>query len=175
MPENRRGEGRLVVLENCTAASNIVGGTMIAVGSGANQALSFSSETTGLTSTGGGMGVRFVGILDDDVSAGQCPIAVWTDGIFELQLASSITTAALIGRPVYACISGGGLLVQTLGAVTGTIPVGTVVGLAAGTSGQYVRVKITPGAYNWGIFGRVDAIATSNAVLDFGNIFPPVL
>jgi len=40
----------------------------------------FSQGTAGFSGTGGGHGMRFVGILDDDVSANQCRHGVWTEG-----------------------------------------------------------------------------------------------
>ena len=165
--ENLISEGRLVTLE-CTAASNIAAGRMVAVNTGASMVYTFCNETVGLSGTAGAAGMRFIGILDDDVSANQCPITVWTEGVFELQLSSAITTAALIGRPVWGAISGTGNLVTTLAPNTGSYPVGSVVGLTNGTSGQTVNVKIKPGAFRWGSWNSVTGT-------EVGNHFPPTL
>jgi hypothetical protein len=141
---------------------------MVAVNTGVSLVYTFCNETAGLSGTAGAAGMRFIGILDDDVSAGQCPVTVWTEGVFELTLQSAITTAALIGRPVWGAISGTGNLVTTLGPATGSLPIGSVVGLTNGTSGQTVNVKIMPGAFRWGAFGTVTG--TEN-----GNTFPATL
>ena len=166
--ENLISEGKLVTLEGCTAASNIAAGRMVAVDTGASMIYSFDSEVAGLTGTGGAHGVRFIGILDDSVSAGQSPVTVWTEGVFDLQLQSAISTAALIGRPVWGAVSGGGALVTTLGTTTGSYPIGSVVGLTNGTSGEYVRVKIKPAAFRWGPY--LSLTGTEN-----GSHFPPTL
>lgn len=175
--ENRISEGNLVYLEKCTAASNIVAGRMVGINTGALTIFSYDREAAGFSGTGMAWGNRFIGILDEDVSAGQVGMSVWTKGIFELQLASSITTAASIGHPVWGCNSGGGRFVTTEGTgatgaandmVTGVYPIGTVVGLTNGTSGQYVRVKITPGAFRWG------ALLSSTGT-HMGNNFPPTI
>ena len=165
--ENRLSEGSIVTLE-CTAASNIVAGRMVAVNTGASMVYSFVHTTVGLSGTAGAMGMRFVGVTDDDVSAGQCPITVWTEGVFEFTLHSAISTAALIGRPVWGAVSGAGNLVTTLGPNTGSLPIGSVVGLTNGTSGQTVNVKIKPGAFRWGAWNSVTG--TEN-----GNTFPATL
>ena len=163
--ENLISEGKLVTLDGCTAASNIAAGRMVAVDTGASMLYTFTSEVAGLTGTGGAHGMRFIGVLDDDVSAGQCPVTVWTEGVFEFTLQSGITTAALIGRPVWGAVSGTGNLVTTLGTTTGSYPIGSVVGLTNGTSGQTVRVKIMPGAFRWGSWNSLTGT-------EFGNKFP---
>src|SRR3990167_8719252 len=115
MPENRLSEGSRVTLANATAASNIDAGTMVAVNTGANTIYTFAREVTGLSATGGGIGCRFIGVLDDNVSAGQSPIVVWTDGVFEFQLATAISTAVFVGMPVYGPLSGAGIRVGQVG------------------------------------------------------------
>ena len=166
--ENKISEGKLVYLEKCTAASNIAAGRMIGINTGANTLFSFDSESVGFSGTGGAKGARFVGILDESVSAGQVGVNVWTEGVFDLQLQSAISTGATIGHPVWGAVSGGGALVTTLGTTTGETPIGTVVGIVNGTSGEFVRVKITPGAFNWG------ALLSSTGT-HMGNNFPPSL
>ena len=168
MSENRISEGNYIFLEGATAASNIAAGRMVGTNTAVSTIYTLTRETAGLSGTGGAFGMRFIGILDDDVSAGQVGVGVWTEGVFELQLQSGITTGALLGRPVYAAISGTGNLVSTLDAATGSFPVGSVVGLINGTSGQYVRVRITPGAFRWGAWNSVTGITQ-------GNTFPPTV
>ena len=166
--ENRISEGKLVYFEKCTAASNISAGRMVATNTAVGTIFTFAGETTGLSGTAGAFGARFIGILDEGVSALQVGMSIWTEGIFDLQLCSGITTAATIGHPVYGAISGSGNLVGTLGTTTGETPIGTVVGRTNGTSGEYVRVKIVPGAFNWG------ALLSSTGT-HMGNNFPPSL
>lgn len=181
MAENLVSEGKLVTLVNATAASNIAAGIMVGVNTGVNTIYSLSRETTGLAGTGGTFGCRFLGVLDATVSGGQSPITVWAEGVFRFQLATAISTAAFIGMPVYAPLSGAGDRVGTVGdgPLTGSLPIGTVVGVstanAGNTSGGWVDVRIMPGAYRWGIYGRADAIATGNALVEHGDVWPPVM
>jgi hypothetical protein len=171
--ENFVSEGNLIALQ-ATAFSNIAAGRMVAVHSATNAIYSFDGEAAGASSTARSLGMRFIGILADDVSANQCPIVIYTRGVFDLQLQSAITTAARVGRPVYPCVSGGGLLVSTTGYASGCVPVGTVVGIQSGaaaglgTSGSFVQVKITPGAFRWRAFG-------SETGIEQGDNFPPSL
>jgi len=58
----------------------------------------------------------FLGLLIDDVSAGQCPVVVWTEGVFDFNLIVVLLQAALIGRPVWPSATGGGSRVTTLAA-----------------------------------------------------------
>jgi len=180
MPINNYiSEGKLVVFENATAYSNIAAGRMVAIDSGANNITSFDTETAGFTGTGAMLGARFIGVLDDNVSANQSPVAVWTEGVFQFILDTAISTAALIGRPAFAARSGGGQYVSTLaaGAATGQLPIGTFVGVSTmtitapaatmGTSGTWARVKIMPGAFRWG----PRAVATGSCI---GFNFPPL-
>ena len=174
MAENMIGGGALVTLEGATCASNIVAGTMVGVNTAANSIFSYCRETTGFSGTGGAFGMRFVGVLDDNVSAGQVSPAVWTEGIFRFQLQAGNSGAVLVGRPVYAASSGAGLLVSAnsggaASVPTGTWPVGTVVQYGvSGTAGDYLHVKINPGAYFWGG-------AFMKASTGWGNDYPPSL
>ena len=180
MPINNYiSEGKLVVFENATAYSNIAAGRMVAIDSGANNITSFDTETAGFTGTGAMLGARFIGVLDDNVSANQSPVAVWTEGVFEFMIDTSITTLAFIGRPAFAARSGGGRYISTnaAGAATGQLPIGTFVGISTrtltgpaaimGTSGTWSHVKINPGAFRWG----ARAIATGSCI---GFNFPPL-
>ena len=175
MAENMIGGGALVTLEGATCASNIAAGSMVGVNTAANTIFSYSRETAGFSGTAGAFGMRFIGVLDDDVSAGQVSPAVWTEGVFRFrfQLGNS-GGAALVGRPVYAASSGGGTLVSSFsggaaGNPTGTWPVGTVVQYGvSGTAGDYIHVKINPGAFLWGGYAMI-------ATTGLGNDYPPTL
>jgi len=181
MPINNYiSEGKLVVFENATAYSNIAAGRMVAIDSGANNITTLDCGTAGFSGTGNMLGARFIGVLDDNVSANQSPIAVWTEGVFQFYLEAGITTAALIGRPAFAGSGGGGANVNTLAIgtnPTGQHPIGTFVGVSTmtttapaatiGSSGTFCRVKITPGAFRWG----PRAVATGSC-LSFN--FPPL-
>lgn len=173
MSENLVSEGRLLTLEGATAFSNIAAGRLVVVATGINSIFSGDREAASNSSTAM-IGGACLGILDEAVSAGQEPITVWTEGVFRLQLASSSTLSAtaMIGKPVYIVNSGGGALVDTT-AVTGDYPVGTIVGIPDGLepSGKFVNVKITPGAFRWGVFG----VQTATQANNFGHVFPPLI
>ena len=175
MSENRVSEGELVTLEGATAASNIAAGCMVGVGTGVNLVYSLDREAAGFTGTALAGG-RFVGVLDESISAGQSPVTVWTNGVFKFRLntGSTLSASAMIGKPVYAQNSGGGTLVDTT-AVTGDIAVGTIVGRAIITepSCTWVRVKITPGIFRWGIYGQAAAGALSGTSY-VGHVYPPL-
>ena len=162
MSENRRSEGILVTLTNVTAASNLNGGDPIAVLTGTNQIFTLGLSTTGFSCTALA-GFHFLGILDQDVSAGEQSIPVWTEGVFELVFSSALTTA-YIGTPVFP---DSGTVVSD--GTTGQGSVGTVVGLrtVGEQSGQRADVKINPLAYR---FDRYVPANTASAV--FGVSWP---
>jgi len=157
MPETRRSEGRMVIFSDVTAASNMTAGDMAAMSG--HTVYSLSSGALGLTGT---IGYSFVGIIDKDISAGIGPVHVWTEGLFELPLASGALDANLYpGFPIWSDGSG---YVTTPG-LNGDAIVGTIVGIKGGSWGStgtspYVIVKINPIMFNrtttedWG-FQRV--------------------
>ena len=143
MSENYRSEGRIVTLENATAASNIAAGTPVAIATAANSVYTLGRTVTGFSGTGQSMGSRFIGVLDEAVSAGQSPINVIAQGVFQFTMSSAITTA-YIGIPVFG---DSGQVVEVVGSLTGTLSIGTIVGVPTGElSGQVVQVRIHPGA-----------------------------
>ena len=172
MAENLISEGRLVTLEGATAGVNMSAGILVCVDSGVNTVWPGDRETAGFSSTAKGGG-RFLGVLDEDVSAGQEPITVWTEGVFKFQLCSgsTLSATAMIGKPVFLNNSGCGTLVDVT-AVTGDFAIGTIVGMPDGTepSGDYVNIKITPGAFRWGVYG----VQTATIANYFGNVWPPL-
>jgi len=139
--EYRKSEGKLVTFENVTAASNIVAGAMVAFSG--TQVYTMSSGTTGYGETG--TFYNFIGVLDEAVTAGQSPITVWTEGVFQFDLASASVSGNLNpGMPVWATDSGThGREVGTVG-VNGTHSVGTLVGMGTwgSTASTPVQVKI---------------------------------
>jgi len=90
MSEKTFNEGMLVTLK-VTAASNMSAGDM--VGISGTIAYSLSSATINNTAV---LGYTFAGILDEDISAAQCPINVWTQGVFTMLLASGATAAQVL-------------------------------------------------------------------------------
>jgi len=155
MAENRRSEGRLVTLEGATAASNIVAGSMVGTsGVTGHLVYTLSSSTVGL-GLSGNLGQCFLGVLDEDVSAGDSPITVWTEGVFEFELSTAALSGALyLGAPVWASDSGTvGQEVNIIGE-TGSHAIGTLVGAPAWatTSVGHVQVKISPAMYHWSYY-----------------------
>jgi len=148
MAEQRLSMGKLLTLEHVAAASNIGAGQMVGISGVSIYTLNSGTTGFGATAT---QGYRFIGILDDSVSAGQVPITVWTDGVFLMDLnPGSISGSLYPGKPVWA-ESG---VVTTPGA-NGDMAIGTLVGIQGGTWGATgagrVRVRIRPGALNWTI------------------------
>ena len=169
MAEQRKSEGRLVTLENVTAASNITAGQMVAVSGTLLYTLSSATNGFGDTAT---QGYHFVGILDESVSAGQSPITVWTEGVFLLPLNSAATSGNInIGQPVWA-ISGTNQ-VGTPGS-NGDMSVGSLVGIQGGTwqntAAGRVYVKIRPGGFNW----TIAATAGLSATAPLPGAYPPL-
>lgn len=167
MAENRKSEGRLVTLF-LTAASNIDAGALVGV-SGL-LAYNLSSGTTGLGNTAT-LGYNFIGISDDDISAGQCPITVWVEGVFTIPLSSASTSGLLTpGNPVWA--SSGTLAAQFTNTNamaihpgnTGDAPIGSLVGARQNTAAGFVDVKINPARWRWSVLGNGGTTATSPCV-----------
>jgi predicted RecA/RadA family phage recombinase len=159
MSETRLSEGKLVTLEAVTAASNIAAGAMVGVSG--TLLYTLSSATINVTAT---LGYSFVGILDEDISAGQSPVTVWAEGIFMLPVASGAADANLMpGYPVWSDGSG---YVTTAGP-EGDAAVGTIVGMSNATYGStggaaiYAYVRIRPMAFNWTIAATAALSATA--------------
>jgi len=173
MAENRRSEGQLVTLY-VTALSNIANGTPIAVGSGSagattNTGLAFTlgRSTTGFSSTAQ-PGYHFVGVLDEDISAGDCPISVWTKGVFEFTSTTDTTTAAYcVGNPVFA---DSGTHVMMGAAQTCDAAIGSLVSWNKTVTGVKTLVKINPARWRWTYFESARAAnptGTASPALSF--------
>jgi hypothetical protein len=153
MAENRKSSGRLVTLSYCTALSNIPAGTPVACLTGNNVITTLGRTVTGMSATAG-LGHHFIGILDANVSAGQSPISVWTEGVFELT-ASSAWTTAYIGDAVFP--DSGKVCIQAAAAVTtGDSPIGSYIPYGTGErSGTTILVRINPMIWRHNTFGHV--------------------
>lgn len=164
MSENLKSEGNLVTLEGVSAVSNIAAGTPVGLATATNHIHTFGLTVAGQEGTGQSFGSRFIGILDEDVSAGQTPINVLTKGIFQLTMSSAITTS-YVGEPVFG---DSGAVVAVVGNTTGSLSIGTVVGVPAGElSGQVVQVRIHPGALQPFQY-------LLNTGTEIGNVFPRI-
>ena len=161
MSENRKSEGLLLTLENVTAASNIAAGKLVAISG--HTIYTLDSASTGFGNTGT-MNYNFIGILDESISAGQSPITVWTEGVFQLPIDTAATSGNLYaGFPVAWGTSG----VTTPG-VEGDASIGTIVGMETfgNTGGGSVKesgvalIYIRPMALNWTIFATAALSAT---------------
>jgi len=149
MSEKTFNEGMLVTLK-VTAASNMSAGDM--VGISGTIAYSLSSATINNTAV---LGYTFAGILDEDISAAQCPINVWTQGVFTMLLASGATAAQVLpNQPVWADGAGNVTMIGT----DGDACIGKLVGVHNGTwsatgggVAKRVYVKINPMMFNWSI------------------------
>ena len=167
MTETRRSEGRLITLQFCTAMSNIPAGTPLGVQTGTNNIYTLGSGTTGFTNIAN-LGATFIGIADQNISAGQVLIPVWVEGVFELTAASNWTTA-YAGDAVLAD-SG---RVVTIGATgSGSPPIGSYIPATPGgteCSGRTVNVRIRPGVWNWNTYNVSDSEESGIN----GGAFPP--
>ena len=154
--ENRRSEGRLVTLQYCTAISNIPAGTPLGLLTGTNNIYTLGKDTTGLSNTAN-LGGAFIGISDEDLSAGDSPVTVWTEGVFEMT-ASSAWATGYIGDAVEAD-SG---KVVTDAYTVGNASIGSYIPAGSGErSGKTVLVKIRPIMWEWDTIGAVDISGTS--------------
>jgi hypothetical protein len=116
----------------------------------------------------GGIGHYFVGISDEALSAGQSPVNVWVEGVFELT-ASSAWTTAYIGDGILA---DSGTVVRNAvagAATTGDAPIGTYIPAGTGErSGGTVLVNIKPMVWRWNTWGH----ASDSASGIHGGTFP---
>jgi len=162
--ENRRSEGKLVTLQFCTAASNIPAGTPLGCNTATNMLYTLGNATTGFAFTGS-LGNYFIGVSDQNLSAGQSPVTIWTDGVFEFTAASAWTTAP-VGVPVMA---DSGRVVTNTG-ISGDAPLGSYIPAGTGErSGSTVFVNIKPVMWRWSTY-NVISNATSGGI--FGDVFP---
>lgn len=166
MADNRMSEGYLVTFENCTAFSNIPAGTPVAFNTGpapgsATQVYTLGENVAGLGETAL-LGYHFIGVTDEDLSAGDSPVTVWVDGVFKFpQSRSGLDANHHAGYPVWAD-SGQTILVGD-GTGTGDLAIGSIVGwpTAAPNTACYVLVKINPGVFRWSIYSSGIAAGTS--------------
>lgn len=165
MAENRRSEGHLITL-NVTAASDIAAGMPVAISG--TLAYNLQSGVTGLGNTAT-LNYNFIGISDQLISGGQCPITVWGDGVFRLQMSSACTTGNLKpGNPVWAASAVG--MVITLGA-TGDAVLGTLIQGDWNATGQlFYDIKINPARLRWSTRGFAAVTGSAAMPLAFPQL-----
>ena len=166
MSENRRSEGKLISLQFCTAASNIPAGTPLGILTATNNIYTLGNTPAGFSCTAN-LGGRFIGISDEDISAGQSLFSVWVEGVFELT-ASSAWTTAYMGDPV---MGDSGKIVINAGSYTGQAPIGSYIPAGGApadgeVSGRTVLVKINPVMWRWATYGAVTISGTACYVGD---------
>lgn len=186
--ENRKSEGVMVTLERVTALSNLYAGDMVAlqtVTGRQDSICSLALDATGVISASALIGYHFVGVLDEDFSAGagltgRQTVNVWTKGVFKFRCDSGITTAAAyIGCPVWAATTSGRNIFVTTPGQTADAPIGTLVSrplqdgpTARSFTGQaWVDVKINPAVWRW---TKLYRMTTTTATQACGFCFPPV-
>ena len=157
MSEQLKTEGTLVTI-TVTAASNMSAGDLVAISG--TMAYSLSSATINNTAV---LGYTFVGVLDENISAGQCPITVWTNGVYPIPIASGAADANIMpNQPVWTDGSGH---VTTPGP-NGDAAIGTLVGISnntwGSTGGAVVNalVKIQPMMFEWSVASPANVTAT---------------
>lgn len=160
----KRGAG-LLTLEDCTAASNFAAGTPLMIGTATNTVYSMGTQTTGHGCTGL-LGYHFIGICDKAYSAGDCPITVWTKGVFKMYTHGDNSATAV--QPGYAVFAQSGLNVY-LGITvdTGDVAIGSVVSQPASASSSWLDVKINPGRYRFMYYTPNSVTATSTPAMGF--------
>jgi hypothetical protein len=133
-----------------------------------NTIYTLGNATTGLLFTGG-VGYYFIGIADQDLSAGQTPVTVWVEGVFELT-ASSAWTTAYIGD---AIMPDSGKVVDNtrVGLVSGNACIGSYIPAGSGErSGRSVLVKINPGVWRWMTYSQTSSLSSGAQALAFPRI-----
>jgi len=162
--------GGLVTLLNSTAASNMVAGTLVAIGTATNTVWTLGANITGLVCSALA-GYHFVGVTDTDYSAGDCPVTVFTEGVFRMYTASTGISATNLypGQAVFAGEgTGNGRIVMVgLAVTTGDMAIGTVVGRPNSGSSSWCDVKINPARWRWASALQNTPTATANPVLGF--------
>lgn len=147
--EYRLSEGKLLCLDKCTAASNIPAGTPVGFLSATRTIYTLGAATTGLDNTAL-MGYHFIGITDKNYSANECPVSVWTEGVFNMVLSSDTVSADCeAGWPVFA---NSGIVINAGTGNTSDAAIGTLLSRPAevtAAGGVQVKVKINPAVYRW--------------------------
>lgn len=169
MAQNRRSEGVLLTIE-ATAASNIVAGTPVAIGTalgGSHLVYTLGVSPVNLSGTGKELGHRFIGVLDESVSAMDCPITIWTEGIFRFQVSTANATGNAFQFVPAGPDSGMSILYGDAAFLTAGACIGTVLGVqnAEASSQGYVDVRITPAVWRWTIYNANDLTAVAPQAL----------
>ncbi len=163
MENFKGGNNGLVTLDHCTAFSNIVAGTPLVIDSSGGVAscnIFSMGNTTGMTDTQATalLGSHFIGVLAADVSAGDCPVSLWTEGVFQfLTLSSTVSSKVAPGWAVFAAPTGdfaNSALQVSIGtglvhdAAIGTL-VNNIASEVTAVGGKPCHVKINPAVWRW--------------------------
>jgi len=156
----------LVTLINSTAASNIAAGTPLAIGTGGGAIYTLGDNVVNFSATAL-MGYHFIGIADQNYSAGDCPVTVWTKGVFRLQTTAdgNSATNCHAGQAVFA--SSGSVVRVGAAATTGDMAIGSIVSRPLSGSNTWCDVKINPSMFRWSVFAGAGPTASANPVFAF--------
>jgi hypothetical protein len=114
----------------------------------------------------GGIGGYFIGICDQDLSAGQSPVSVWVEGVFELTGSSGWTTA-YVGEAV---MPDSGKVVNIGAILSGNAPMGSYIPAGTGErSGRTVLVNISPVVWRWSTYNVTTTLGDSGVQ---GDVYP---
>jgi len=163
----------LLTLTECTAASNIAAGTPVALLTGSNMIYTLGDSTPGFSCTAL-MGHHFIGITEEDYSAGDSPITVWTEGVFKMYTLAGCSATNTTNTLCQAVFADSGRVAQVGHATTtGDAAIGTLVIPAASGSASWFGVKINPAMWRRMAYMPNSCTATSNAALGFPKIVSP--
>lgn len=163
---NNNSDG-LLTLTECTAASNIPAGTPVGFLTASTTIFTLGDSTTGFSCTAL-MGHHFIGITDEDYSANQSPVTVWTKGVFKMYTlagCSATNTTNHFGGAVFA--DSGRVAQVGHATTTGDAAIGTLVIPAASGSASWFGVKINPAVWRRMKYMPNSTTATSYAAFGF--------
>jgi len=160
----------LLTLTECTAASNIPAGTPVALLTGSTMIYTLSDSTPGFSCTAL-MGHHFIGITDEDYSAGDSPVTVWTKGVFKMYVGGGNSATNTTNTLVQAVFADSGRTVQVGHATTtGDAAIGTLIAPAASGSASWFTVKINPAMWRRMKYMPNSTTATSYAAFGFPKL-----
>jgi len=160
----------LLTLTECAAASNIPAGTPVALLTGSTMIYTLGDSTPGFSCTAL-MGHHFIGITEEDYSAGDSPVTIWTKGVFKLQTASGCSATNTTNTLCQAVFADSGRYVNIGHATTtGDAAIGTLVIRAASGSSSWCGVKINPGMWRRMKYMPNSTTATSYAAFGFPKL-----
>lgn len=166
---NNNSDG-LLTLTDCTAASNIPAGTPVALLTGSTMIYTLGQTVAGFSCTAL-LGHHFIGITDEDYSAGDSPVTIWTNGVFKMYTASGCSATNTTNTLVQAVFAKSGRYVQIGHATTtGDAAIGTLIQPAASGSSSWCGVKINPAMWRRMKYMPNSTTATSYAAFGFPKL-----